>query len=66
MHREPDEHHRAEQPADLRVPRLCMTNSPIRMMSVSGMMSGSKHRLSDAQSFDGASTEIAGVSMPSP
>ena len=48
------------------VPRLCSTNSPIRMISASGRISGSRTGEPMPTPSTADSTEIAGVSMPSP
>ena len=48
------------------VPRDCSRNSPIRMISDSGITSGSKAGLAALRPSTAESTEIAGVSMPSP
>ena len=48
------------------VPRLCMAKSPIRMTSVSGRMNGCSVEVSTPRPSTALSTDIAGVSMPSP
>ena len=66
QHREPDQHDRPEQHADAPVPNRCSANSAIRIASENGTIWAASAGDATCRPDTADTTEMAGVSMPSP